>query len=158
MVTNVSLASPYVGDQAFRDSFYELEQKNKIRHIRVSNDEDAVPLIPFVAPGLPVVSVGPIPVMENYKHVGMNIHLFNEEQMFMPKVCVFYPKMGSLPNEMRNAVLNNLALGLSVGVISKHLCPEYIKRTGDAKKELQSMTVEGLYSNVDLTGWNYTAP
>lgn len=61
-VTNVSFASPYCGDQGFRDHFYELEKKNLIRHIRISNDEDVVPLIPFVAPN------GFAPV-EMYKHV-----------------------------------------------------------------------------------------
>lgn len=51
MVTNVSFASPYAGDQGFRDYFYELEQNNKIRHLRITNDEETVPLAPPVALG-----------------------------------------------------------------------------------------------------------
>lgn len=48
-VTNVSFASPFAGDQEFRDKFYELEINNKIKHLRVSNEDDVVPLIPFLA-------------------------------------------------------------------------------------------------------------
>ena len=97
----------------------------------------------------------------NFKHTGVNIHIFNSKQMFMPKVRVFYPKQGSWPNEVRNAALSNLGLGLSVGVISKHLCSEYHDRMKGAKDDLKSITVEGLYSNTQLTGWDdgdYTAP
>lgn len=61
-VTNVSFASPFVGGQEFRDFFYSLEKKNLIRHIRFSNEEDIVPLIPFVAPN-------GIALPEMYKHV-----------------------------------------------------------------------------------------
>ena len=68
-VTNVSFASPYCGDQGFRDHFYQLEQKNLIRHIRISNEEDVVPLIPFVAPN----GIAPL---EMYKHVSSKRVLF----------------------------------------------------------------------------------
>ena len=61
-VTNVSFASPYCGGQEFRDHFYELEKKNLIRHIRISNEEDVVPLIPFFAPN----GIAP---PEMFKHV-----------------------------------------------------------------------------------------
>lgn len=147
MVTNVSFASPYCGDQGFRDSFYDLEKNNKIRHIRVSNDEDVVPLIPFAAPPL-----------EMYKHTGMNVRMFNPDQILMPKCRLFYPKEGSWPNEVRNALLNNFPMGLSVGVISKHLCPEYSSRLEGSKEELKKVTVESLYERSDLTGWSYSAP
>ena len=146
MITNVSFASPYCGDQGFRDHFYELEKSKRIRHLRVSNDEDAVTLFPPVT--------FPIP-NEFYKHTGMNIRLYNEDQFLMPKCRLFYPKKDSLPNEVRNAVLSNFVAGLSVGVLSKHLCPEYSKRLDDAEEELQKITLEGLYSDPDITGWSY---
>ena len=82
-VTNVSFASPYCGDQGFRDHFYELEQKNLIRHIRFSNEEDVVPLIPFVAPN------GLAPV-EMYKHVSCEMMTFHVYSLFscIYKSCV----------------------------------------------------------------------
>eukprot|EP00986_Skeletonema_menzelii_P011853 scaffold6236_cov124-Skeletonema_menzelii.AAC.3 len=146
-VTNVSFASPYCGDQGFRDHFYELEKKNLIRHIRISNDEDVVPLIPFVAPN------GFAPV-EMYKHTGMNIRMYNADELLFPKCRLFYPKMGSLPNEVRNAVVNNVPMGLSVGVISKHLCPEYSSRLESSSEELKKISVEGLYADSEITGWS----
>lgn len=151
MVTNVTFASPYVGDQTFRDNFYDLEQKKRIRHLRISNDEDVIPLIPC----LTLPSGLPIPQLEAYKHTGMNIRLYNEDNIFMPKCRLFYPKKGDTVNEVRNAVLNNVAMGLSVGVISKHLCPEYVKRLQDAEEDLGKITLEGLYSDPQITGWSY---
>eukprot|EP00957_Ditylum_brightwellii_P103665 7897512-Ditylum_brightwellii.AAC.1 len=47
-VYNVSFASPFFGDQGVRDEFYRLEGQKKIRHLRISNDDDVVPLIPFM--------------------------------------------------------------------------------------------------------------
>jgi hypothetical protein len=150
MITNVSFASPYCGDQGFRDHLYELEKSKRIRHLRVSNDEDIVTLLPNIT--LPIPN-------EFYKHTGMNIRLYNDEDQFlMPKCRLFYPKKGSLLNEVRNAVLSNVVTGLSVGVLSKHLCPEYSKRLDDAEEELQKITLEGLYSDPDITGWSYSEP
>jgi hypothetical protein len=144
-ITNVSFASPCCGDQEFRDHFYELEKSKSIRHLRVSNDGDAATLVyPFTLP---------IP-NEFYKHTGMNIRLYHEDQILMPKCRLFYPKKRSLPNEVRNAVLSNPVMGLSVGIIGKHLCTEYTKRLGDAKEELQKTTLKGLYSDPDITGWS----
>eukprot|EP00573_Skeletonema_grethae_P001419 CAMPEP_0201690228 /NCGR_PEP_ID=MMETSP0578-20130828/3690_1 /ASSEMBLY_ACC=CAM_ASM_000663 /TAXON_ID=267565 /ORGANISM="Skeletonema grethea, Strain CCMP 1804" /LENGTH=515 /DNA_ID=CAMNT_0048175137 /DNA_START=160 /DNA_END=1707 /DNA_ORIENTATION=- len=146
-VTNVSFASPYCGGQEFRDHFYELEKKNLIRHIRISNEEDIVPLIPFVAPN----GIAP---PEMYKHVGMNIRMYNDSHLLFPKCRLFYPKEGSLPNEVRNAALNNVPMGLSVGVISKHLCPEYCSRLESSSEELKKVSVEGLYEDAGITGWS----
>jgi len=155
MVTNVSFASPYCGDQGFRDAFYELEKANKIRHIRFANEEDVVPLIPFVAPDVWNISTPPL---EMFKHTGMNVRLYNPHHLLRPKCRLFYPKMGSWVNETRNAVLNNFPMGLSIGVVSKHLCPEYSDRLDGAEEELKKITVESLYERPELTGWDYTRP
>jgi len=145
--------------KGFRDEFYKLEQANLMRHIRVSNDEDVVTIIPPVAPGIPGFNLGPIRELETYKHTGVNVHLYSEGQIFMPKVRVFYPKIGSWPNEMRNAALSSIPYGLSVGMITKHLCPEYSRRLKAAQGELKNVSVEGLYSDTHLTGWSaYTRP
>lgn len=87
----------------------------------------------------------------------MNIRLYHQDQMFMPKCRMFYPKVGYWPDEVRNSGLNSIPLGLSVGV-SKHLCPEYSSRLDNAKEELEKISVEGLHKDTHLTGWSYTAP
>ena len=84
-VTNVSFASPYCGDQSFRDHFYELEQKGLIRHIRISNEEDVVPLIPFTAPNIPFVGTNKSGVpLEMYKHVSRSGFHFSCLILSMP--------------------------------------------------------------------------
>ena len=84
----------------------------------------------------------------------MNIRMYNADELLSPKCRLFYPKMGSLPNEVRNAVVNNVPMGLSVGVISKHLCPEYSSRLESSSEELKKISVEGLYADSEITGWS----
>lgn len=145
-ITNVSIASPYVGDQAFRESFVELERSRKIRHLRVSNYQDMVPLIPpFSLDVLP----------KTLKHVGMNIRLYEEGDFLAPKYRRYYPKKDAVVNNLRNTMSQDLALGLSVGIISKHLCPEYCRRLCAAKKDLENLTLDQLYSNKEVTGWSF---
>jgi hypothetical protein len=68
-VMNVSFASPFVGDHTFQKEFQDLESKGLIRHLRISNEDDVVPLFPFSTIGVP-------PTL--YKHVGMNVRLYNK--------------------------------------------------------------------------------
>lgn len=143
-ITNVSFASPYCGDLQFRKEFCRLEKANRIRHLRVSNDEDDVTLFPPVT--------FPIPT-ERYRHTGMNIRLYGGSQMFKPHFRIFYPKENSVTTEIRNAIVSNFFTGLSVGVISKHLCPEYSERLNSAEDKLHTITLEGLYSDKYITGW-----
>ncbi len=146
MVTNVSFASPYCGDQGFREKFYELEATKRIRHLRISNYEDAVTLLSPVS--LPIPN-------ETFKHTGMNVRLYDEDQFLKPKARLFYPKRDSLFNEVRNAVTSNLPTALSVGVVAKHLCPEYGVRLDDAAEQLKLMTLDGLYADPHITGFSY---
>jgi hypothetical protein len=48
-VTVVSVASPRVGDLAFARAFAELESRGRIRHLRMVNDGDIVPLGPILS-------------------------------------------------------------------------------------------------------------
>ncbi|KAL7568820.1 hypothetical protein ACA910_007234 [Epithemia clementina (nom. ined.)] len=57
-LTCISYASPYVGDRNFSKAFEELERQGRLRHIRVTNENDVVPVAP---PG-------------GYVHTGLNIH------------------------------------------------------------------------------------
>ena len=151
MITNVSFASPLVGDADFRAKFVELERKRKIRHLRVSNYQDLVTLM--FASSLPTLRSG----LETYKHVGMNIRLYDGGDLLAPSYRRFYPKEGDLLNGLRNTVHGNIPLALSVGVIGRHLLPEYTKRLSnkDTKKYLQSLTLDQLYGNEEVTGWEY---
>jgi predicted lipase len=46
-VMNVSFASPFVGDHVFKEQFQKLEKTGMIWHLRITNEDDVVPLIPF---------------------------------------------------------------------------------------------------------------
>jgi len=144
-ILNVSFASPFVGNQDFRNSFEALEQKNRIRHLRVSNENDVVPLIPFMT----LTS----PLLMTYKHVGMNVRLY-EKSLFSPDYRIFYPKKGSVVTEVRNAIHSNLLGGINILSIPYHLCPEYTERLDSAKDQLEKITLDELYSNTNITGWS----
>ena len=149
-ILNVSFASPFVGNQAFRNSFEALEQKNRIRHLRVSNENDVVPLIPFMT----LTS----PLLMTYKHVGMNVRLY-EKSLFSPDYRIFYPKKGSVVTEVRNAIHSNLLGGINILSLPYHLCPEYTERLDNLKDKLDKITLDELYSNKNITGWsNEEAP
>ena len=150
MVTNVSFASPFLGDSDFRKAFCDLERKRKIRHLRISNYQDIVPLIPTMT--------FPVPDgVQTFKHVGMNIRLYDGDDFLAPSYRRFYPKVGSFVNGIRNFLHNDILTGLSVGVIGKHLCPEYDKRLTNEKtaKELKKLTLDELYASKEITGWDY---
>jgi hypothetical protein len=48
-IVNISFASPYVGDSEFQQHFEALEKQGKIRHLRVTNEDNVVSLAPFVS-------------------------------------------------------------------------------------------------------------
>jgi hypothetical protein len=145
-VINVSFASPFVGDQEFRDEFVKLEKDNTIKHLRVSNDKDVVPLVPFITV--------PSPFFTTYKHVGMNLRLYKSRFFFgQPKFRIFYPKEGSLVNEVRNALHANFLTGISISLIPNHMCPEYIARLDSNMVKLTNVKLDELYSNRKITGW-----
>ena len=62
----MTYASPEAGNAKFREEFTKLEKDNKLRHIRVSNHGDVVPIVSkrFA-----------------YKQTGLNIHLPNEKNL-----------------------------------------------------------------------------
>jgi len=147
-ITNVSFASPFVGDHAFRAAFLDLEQNCSVRfrHLRISNHQDIVTLLPTMSLKL-----------EPYKHVGMNIRLYDGNDLLAPNYRRFYPKNGSFLDGFRNSAHNNLWMGVSVGLPGKHLCPEYHKRltNEDTRTELSNLTLGELYNNPNVTGWSY---
>lgn len=140
-VKNVSFASLFVGDQEFRNNFEELEIQGKIQHLRISNDEDIVPLIPWSTYDL-----------KRYKHVGMNIRMYNPS-LLTPRYRIFYPKQGDAINELRNAMHNNVLLGFTITFVPKHFCPEYRKRLDESKEELEKISLVQLYKDSEITGW-----
>jgi predicted lipase len=143
-VMNVSFASPFVGDHIFKEKFQNLEKTGMIRHLRISNEDDAVPLVPFSTLDFP-----PKP----YKHVGMNVRLYNKTpwRRFTNKIS--YPKVGgSMFDELGRALSNNIFLGLTYKVLKNHLCPEYRHRLDGAREDLERLNLEALYHDKYYVG------
>lgn len=46
-ITAISFASPQVGNDGYNEAFSYLERKGDLRHIRISNAGDMVPVAPF---------------------------------------------------------------------------------------------------------------
>lgn len=142
---NVSIASPFVGDQEFRDCFYEWERSRKIQHLRISNYEDIVPLIP---------SWSLLPFPRPYKHTGMHIKLYNKSLIHRYNYLLSYPKKDSIVNEVRSSLNTNLLNGFNLAIFN-HFCTEYSERMENAKEDLMEMNLTYLYSDPDRTGWEY---
>lgn len=141
-VINVSFASPYVGNQEFRNYFEQLEQKKRLQHLRISNNEDMVPLMPFRT------------VTSRMKHVGVDVKLFRKPVSNPRKPRISYPKRGFF-NEMNNAVRRNMLRGLRKDAITYHSCTAYADRLEKAKGELEKITLDEKYSDPDFTGWAF---
>lgn len=146
-IINVSFASPFVGDQKFRESFYGWEKSNNIKHLRMSNYEDVVPLMPFTS-----FELMPVP----YKHTGLNIKMFNKSLLHPYHHHLSYPKEDSLLISLRNTLHTNLLNGINVNMLN-HLCDEYSKRLDGGKEDLKKLDFYKLYSDTNLTGWEYDA-
>ena len=117
-VINVSFASRFVGDHVFKEQFQKLEKTGMIRHLRITNEDDVVPLIPFCT------------------HVGMNLRLYNTTPWRRFTYKMSYPKVGrSMFDELGRAISNNIFLGLTYKVLDNHLCPEYRHRLDNAAEE-----------------------
>lgn len=65
-VTALTYASPRVGGDAFLETHKALEKNKKLRHIRVSNDGDVVPVAPPF-----------------YMQTGLNIHLYSRSPAYV---------------------------------------------------------------------------
>jgi len=145
-LVNVSFASPYVGNSEFRQHFEELEKEGKIRHLRVTNEDDVVPLIPFVG-----FQLGP-PTL--YKHVGLNLKLFRDKGWFRNSFLkVSYPQLDSWTNGMSRAWENMVLGGITASSVENHSCVEYRKRLEAAKDELNKLSdLESLYHDEKVTG------
>jgi hypothetical protein len=141
-VINVSFASPFVGDQKFRDEFQKREIMGLIRHVRVSNEDDAVPLVPPCT----------LPFLVPYKHVGLNICLYNPVWWRNINYEITFPKPYDLMDEVGRAIKNNILLGLEPFTLFNHLCPEYRSRLDNSAEKLKKYDIETLYHDPYYTG------
>jgi hypothetical protein len=145
-VTNISFGSPYIGSWEFRKNFQKLEKLGRVRHLRVSNNDDVKPIT------LNTCSHRGIPIL--CEHVGVNRKLFRKSD---PKIS--YPKPHSLASRV-SRVLGTMTKILKCTIIiilrspySTHSCVEYRKRLKAEKEKLDKIqSLKYLYSDEKFTG------
>lgn len=83
-VTAISFASPQVGDNGYSEAFQVMESKGDLVHIRISNQDDIVPVSP--------------PFL-GYTQTGVNLHLHGNEDMEIgyPNLKRFTAQLGLRP-------------------------------------------------------------
>lgn len=146
-VVNITFASPYVGNWEFRNHFRELERQGKIRHLRVSNQDDVVPLTPNFS-----LHKGSLVL---YKHVGLHLKLFKDEGIFRKSFHnLSYPKPYDIPNSISRIWNNNVLWGLTFqSPANNHSCAEYRNRLRASVHELSLIPgIEALYHDENITG------
>jgi hypothetical protein len=156
-VTVISIASPYVGDESFRSAHQVLEGTGRLRHVRVSNSKDIVPLVPKFSFKWNIFdstsSFGAL-----FKHVGMNLRLNDGDTP-----CeIVYPairtgKWTSWWEEWsrgwEQSLLTNWAWKTTDYFGPNHSLREYDKRLRANKPTLQSIQLNDCYSRRDIVGY-----
>mmetsp|Transcript_26105 Transcript_26105/g.36804 ORF Transcript_26105/g.36804 Transcript_26105/m.36804 type:complete len:460 (+) Transcript_26105:164-1543(+) len=143
-VTCVSVASPYVGNQAWREVFQAAEEAGQIRYLRISNRTDLVPHGP------------PFDLFGNlYKHVGVNLCLSQERWYWnkKPTYSFHYPT-GSVLTEWGCAISNNFITNCAwvpSGILKMHGCSEYDRRLDSLKEDLVGIELNDLYEDYFAT-------
>ena len=180
-VVVVSIASPRVGNDCFRTSFQALEKLHLLQHLRISNKEDVVTLLPFVA--LKEASLSPLilsPTSHSvnlYKHCGIHLKFKSadpdkcddERQLF----SITYAKdkaedEGMLPEDLKRSVVAAKSLVGSLfatrglvdfsRVVNYHCCDEYERRLENGKQYLAAITLDELYADQSLVGAVVASP
>ena len=177
-VTCVSIASPYVGDESFRQAHQMLEGLGKLRHVRVSNHKDVVTASPKVSFRWSLYGgtdkhsghVGSL-----FKHVGMNLRLYESERSYdvadgskrrvppAPSYEISYPKVSfgfffvNYMDEIARGWDQSPFANLSCNPVDYWTWPwhnirEYNKRLGKNKNSLQNVNLNDLYSRKDIVG------
>jgi hypothetical protein len=172
-VVVISIASPRVGDKKFRSAFQALEKMQRLQHLRISNKEDLVTLMPFLdikstafSPLLTVVRGGAWNV---YKHCGIHLecssvleHNDNVNKPYRLSYVkdqadegegTYYSEEIKRSIEDAKALLGNLKHATDVEkATSYHSCDEYEARLQSCKKFLMTRTLDQLYSDESIVG------
>lgn len=112
----ISFASPYVGGEEWNEAFQVLERDGRLRHIRVSNQNDIVPVSP------------PLP---HYTHTGINLHLKDAEDTYE----IGYRNLKGMWSQHP----------LSFSFRERHSLTDYLKRQKNGTKRLKELFVGNLY-------------
>ena len=170
-----SIASPRVGNSDFRQTFQLLERLKRLQHLRITNREDIVTHIPFVA--LEQISLSPTSVLSQsangavnlYKHCGLHLELKSSDAKSNNPKHLFHMAYAKdkndeddsiLPEELKRSVVAGkslmeslLATNADIMLIVKyHSCDQYEQRLLKCRQHLAGQTLDDLYKNERIVG------
>ncbi|KAL3903550.1 MAG: hypothetical protein SGILL_010404, partial [Bacillariaceae sp.] len=126
-IVNISVASPYVGNQGWANAVKRLEDEGWLRHVRITNQGDVVPVGP---PKYFLYNKVDAVYGEPYVHTGCNVHLTGDDK---DPLDIGFDKVRSVASQF----------SFSAG--QRHKVSDYWMRQRDGKGDLEKKTIEGLY-------------
>lgn len=128
-ITAITFASPKIGTSAFRQAFTQLEREGWVRHIRVSNAGDAIPMAQTL-PG-------------NFTQTGLNLYVSDNEVSVNYDTTKYEEFSDAVEYGMRTMFLGWWFLGF----LKFHELPDYSEKLfkNAANNHILDKTVEELY-------------
>lgn len=158
MVTVVSYASPYVGTEGFKKVFRQAELDGILRHIRVSNTADCIPVNPciggfcHVGANLELTKAGPVMNYEGVEKPPLPVpfiaFLAGFVSLLVKALSIPFGFLSFIPTipVIFAALLSYATVKI---LLDSHMFPQYNKRfrTGLEKCGFLSKTIDELYGD-----------
>mmetsp|Transcript_69539 Transcript_69539/g.77791 ORF Transcript_69539/g.77791 Transcript_69539/m.77791 type:complete len:440 (-) Transcript_69539:139-1458(-) len=127
-ITCISYAAPYSGGSDYRTANEQLEKDDLLRSLRIFNENDFIPVFPPIS-----LNFLPKPM----KHTGINLRLTEENGY----------TIGHSSNDGFWNAVNNSFVKLFKKRLFEHGPQAHGDRLVDNKKELNAVTIDGLYKD-----------
>jgi hypothetical protein len=155
-VSVFSIGGPYVGDQSFRSAHQLLESLGKLRHVRLTNHDDLVPLMPRMSYQLPFRPESHFGA--RFKHVGVDLRLYagsTPVDISYPRVRTgfFSSAFDELVRTWDQSLLSNIMWNpLNYRTMPYHNIKLYMERVDANKPILETLQLNTIYSRKDIVG------
>jgi len=127
-ITCISFASPRTAGSEYRTAFEQLEKDGLLRYIRVNNNNDIVPASP------PAIS------LKSFKHVGINIRLYDET----------FPDIVHSSRVGWKEKFQNSFLKPTLDLLTQHGTALHEQRMNVHTEALKNITIEDLYNDLSI--------
>jgi len=152
-ITCVAVASPRLGDNHFRKAFQYLEMEGHLQCLRVENDFDIVPMIPWTSLSCLGVPLSPFFPYVRYRHVGVQLKIHATKKTFEVSYSryrsgafLFVLDLWSTIKRLCWLILCCLFVSARESV--NHHCGEYRRRLMDNAETLGQLTLASVYERI----------
>lgn len=133
-ITCITWGSPFSGTEGYRTAMEHLEHDGFIRHLRINNEEDFVPAIPFISFGR----------KRQMKHTGVNLRL--KDSGFMLE----HSSAANIWTAFRNSIFKPVYNSLEW-----HLLPLHEERFEKNAKDFRGMKLDDLYQDKTIVSKDF---